>query len=150
MNVSQQINYNFILKDLESSTLPNHSYLYAKVEITWLDGTSMCNNCEANLTSNEFNLFRNVEYIIDGKCIENIDYVGIMTSVKFTRILNDYSEAQLLACFGMKIKPNSLIPSKAENEFESAFAPPTADGGTITIKRNNGFNSGPINRLHNT
>ena len=31
----------------------------------------------ATLTGNGFNLFRNAQYIINGKAIESIDYVGI-------------------------------------------------------------------------
>ena len=34
VNVSQQLNYSFILKDVESWILPSDSYLYAKVKIT--------------------------------------------------------------------------------------------------------------------
>ena len=75
MNVSQQLNYNFILKDVESWILTSDSYLYAKVKITRLDGTNMRNNDEATLTNNGFNLFRNIEYIINRKCIERIDCV---------------------------------------------------------------------------
>ena len=42
----------------------------------------MRNNFKDVLTNNRFNLFRNAEYIINGKCIESIDYIGITTAVK--------------------------------------------------------------------
>ena len=55
MNVSQQLNYNFVLKDVESWTLLCDSYLYAKVKITQFDGRNMQNNDGATLTNNAFN-----------------------------------------------------------------------------------------------
>ena len=70
LNVSQQLNYNFILKDVESWIHLSDSYLYVKVKITRFDGTSMQNNDEATLTYNRFNFFRNAEYVISGKCNE--------------------------------------------------------------------------------
>jgi len=55
MNVSQQLNYNFVLKDVESWTLLCDSYLYGKVKITLFDGRNMQNNDGATLTNNAFN-----------------------------------------------------------------------------------------------
>ena len=37
VNLFQQLNCNFILKDVKSWILPSDSYLYAKVKITRLD-----------------------------------------------------------------------------------------------------------------
>ena len=82
VNVSQQSNHNFILKDVESLILPSDSYLYTKENITRLDGTNIRNNDKASLTNKGFNLFTNFEYIINGKCMESIDYVGITTTIK--------------------------------------------------------------------
>jgi len=81
VKVSQQLNYNFILKDVESWILPSYSYLYAKVKITRLDGTNMQNNDEATFTNNGFILFINAEYISNGKYTEGINYVGMTTIV---------------------------------------------------------------------
>ena len=41
----------------------------------------MQNNAEGTLTNNGFNFFRNTEYIINRKFIENVDYVGITTTI---------------------------------------------------------------------
>jgi len=63
-----------------------------KVKITRLKGTNMRNNDEASLTNSGLNLFKNVEYIINGECFESIDYVGIMTTAKnLLEFSGDYS-----------------------------------------------------------
>ena len=52
------------------------------MEITQLDGTDLRNNHEDTLSNNGLNFFRNSEYFINGKYIENIDYVVKTTTVK--------------------------------------------------------------------
>ena len=49
VNVSHQLDYNFILKDVESWIPSTDISLYAKGKKTRLDGTNMQNNEEANL-----------------------------------------------------------------------------------------------------
>ena len=41
VNVSQQLNYNFIWKDSESLVLTSDSYFYAKLKITQWEGSNM-------------------------------------------------------------------------------------------------------------
>ena len=55
----------------------------------------MRNNDEASLTNSGLNLFKNVEYIINGECFESIDYVGKTTTVKN---LLEFSDFGLATC----------------------------------------------------
>ena len=88
-----------------------NSYLSAKVKITRLDGTNMRNDDEATLTNNGFNLFRNAEYITNGKCIESTDCVSITTIVKnLLEFSDDYSRSAATDMFWYKDKSNPLIP----------------------------------------
>jgi len=52
--------------------------------------------------------------------------------------------------FWFEDKIQSFGSYKAENEFESTFAPVAAGGGTITAKRNNAFNSSLFKRFNKT
>jgi hypothetical protein len=81
-------------------------------------------------------LFRNAEYIINGKCNESINYVDMKTTVKILlEFCNDYSWIAATNMFWYEDK-NILVDSfKVVNEFESTFAPVAAGRGTITTKR---------------
>jgi len=77
VNISQHLNYNFFWKKWNLGFF----HVIARVKITRLDETNMRNNADATLKNYAFNLFRNAEYIINGKWIERIDYVGIKTTL---------------------------------------------------------------------
>ena len=71
---------------------PRLEYLYTKVKITRLEGTNMRNNDESTLINSKLNLFRNAEYILNGKCVESFDCVGITTTIKnLLKFSDDYS-----------------------------------------------------------
>jgi len=42
----------------------------------------MRNNDKSTLTNSKLNLFRNAEYILNGKCVESFDCVCIITTIK--------------------------------------------------------------------
>jgi len=51
------------------------------------------------------------------------------------------AEAQLLMCFGLKIKPNLLLPLKLLMSVKVFFSADAAGVRPFTIKRDNAFNS---------
>jgi len=54
----------------------------------------MRNNDEGTLTNNKLNLFRNAKYILNGKCVESFDCVGIMTTItNLLEFSDDYSQS---------------------------------------------------------
>ena len=75
------------------------------IPITWLGGMNMQNNGEDSSTDNVFNLFRNTEYIINGKYIESIDYVRITTTIKnLLKFSDDYSRSGANSVFWFEDK----------------------------------------------
>ena len=76
----------------------------------------MRSNDEATLTNNVFNLFGNDEHIVNGKCIESIDYVGMMTTVNdLLEFSGDYSRSAAANMLWYEDKILSVDPFKAEN-----------------------------------
>ena len=79
---------------METWILPMDSYFYTKVKITPLEGTNMRNNDKGTLTNSKVNLFRNAEYILNGKCVESFYCVGItITITNLLEFSDDYSRS---------------------------------------------------------
>ena len=152
VNVSKLDNFEFTIKDLESWILPSDSYLHAKIKIPREDGKNMDAVDKATLTNNGFNLFKNAEYIINGKTIESIDYVGISTTVKnLLEFSDDYSRSAATNMFWYKDKTQTNDSFTEESEFVSTST--TAKAGespTIKTKKNDKFNSGLLKRYNKT
>ena len=90
----------------------------------------MRNNDEATLKNNEFNFFVNTEHIINEKCIERMDYVGItITAENFLEFSDDNNRRAATNIFWYKDKTQSNDSFKLENEFESIFIPVATSGG---------------------
>ena len=80
-------------------------------------------------------MLRNAECNEYRKCIESIDYVGIMTTVKnLLEFSEDYSRSTATNMFWYEHKTQSIDSFKAENEVESSFTLAAGGGGIVTNK----------------
>lgn len=102
VNVKTLTKFEFITKDTGNYLLPSQAYMHIKIKII--------DSLEENVSfvNNGFNIFSSCEYEIEKAKIENVDHVGITTTIQN---LVDYSE--------------DYSKSTASNQF---WFPDTAEG----------------------
>src|SRR6266481_4167377 len=92
---------------------PRNSFLHVRGRILKDDGSTMGANDIATLTNNGFNLFQRAKYFVEDKEIEDIENVGIATSVlNLVEFSDDYARSAAQNMFWYKDTADSTSISR--------------------------------------
>jgi len=132
---------------------PRNSFLHVRGRILKDDGNAMGANDNATLTNNGFNLFQRAKYFVEDKEIEDIENVGIATSVlNLVEFSDDYARSAAQNMWWYKDTADSTSYSRLLYDAADKTTPvkdlaDTAEVFVNAIKTNHHFNEGFLQRL---
>ena len=132
---------------------PRNSFLHVRGRILKDNGIRMDENDIATLTNNGFNLFQRAKYFVEDKEIEDIDNVGIATSVlNLVEFSDDYARSAAQNMWWYKdtadsTSLNQLLYDATDKTTAVKDVAGTAESFVSGIKANTYLNEGFVQRL---
>jgi len=137
--------FEFEYSGTESYIHPHNSYIYVKLQVLNSDKSNLAQTDDVTLQNNGYNIFSRARYYIEGKEIEDVDYVGINTLINN---LIDFSEDFSKSSATNMLWYKDTSDSTETNRFTTSEtgAPTNSKSLIESIKPNTNFNEGYTQR----